>query len=146
MTYDDIPEDYREYAKNTKPMQEDKIDPAQKEALKQFVGKVMTDETLRQELKTERETSWKEAAGGQMKEALDEEEFLTFLAKQTEKYNERKLPPINETDERNRTMWKICQWTKKNSGITLADLDLKMKYDGIILKHQLELGEKLQIQ
>ena len=145
MTYDEIPEDYREYAKNTKPMQEDKIDPAAKEALKQFVGKVMTDESLRNDLKAERQKSWDEAGGAEPKECLNEEEFLTFLQKQTERYNDRKLPPINETEDRNRQMFNICRWTKKAEGITLADLDLKMKYDGIILKHQLELGEKLQI-
>ena len=59
-TVEDIPQEYRDFAKETKALMEDKIDSQQKDTLKQFVGKVMSDEQTRQELKEERENAFNE--------------------------------------------------------------------------------------
>ena len=59
MSLEDIPEKYKEFAKDTKALMEDKIDSQQKDNLKQFVGKVMSDEGVRTELKNEREEAFK---------------------------------------------------------------------------------------
>ena len=55
---EDIPQDYKDFAKETKALMEDKIDSTQKDTLKQFVGKVMSDEATRNELKEERESAF----------------------------------------------------------------------------------------
>ena len=139
-TVDDIPSDYRDFAKETKALMEDKIDSQQKDTLKQFVGKVMSDENTRIELKEERENAFKECDKDN-KSYLSESEWLEFIKIQRENYEKRGLPPLPESEERSKKMWQVCQFSKKG-GMTLEDLDTKMKYDGILLKAQLEAGEK----
>ena len=137
---EEIPAEYRDFAKETKALMEDKIDSQQKDTLKQFVGKVMSDEQTRNELKEERETAFN-AADKEKKGFLLEAEWLEFIKTQRDNYEKRGLPPLPESEERSRKMWQVCQFAKKG-GMTLEDLDTKMKYDGILLKAQLEAGEK----
>merc|ERR1712167_438116 len=104
--------------------------------LKQFVGKVMSDEQTRQELKDERETAFNDS-DKEKKGYLNEAEWLEFIKVQRDNYEKRGLPPLPESEERSKRMWAVCQFSKKG-GMTLEDLDTKMKYDGILLKAQLE--------
>ena len=139
-TVEDIPQNYRDFAKETKALMEDKIDSQQKDTLKQFVGKVMSDETTRNELKEEREAAFKQCDEDD-KGHLGEEEWIKFVKLQRDNYEKRGLPPLPESEERSRKMFNVCQFSGKG-GISLEDLDIKMKYDGILLKAQLEAGEK----
>ena len=137
---EDIPQNYRDFAKETKALMEDKIDSQQKDTLKQFVGKVMSDEQTRNDLKEERENAFNECDADN-KGYLNEDEWLNFVKLQRENYDKRGLPPLPESEERSRKMYAVCQFSGKG-GISLEDLDTKMKYDGILLKAQLEAGEK----
>ena len=101
---EDIPQNYRDFAKETKALMEDKIDSQQKDTLKQFVGKVMSDEQTRNELKEEREQAFNEADEGS-KGYLTEEEWLSFVKVQRENYDKRGLPPLPESEERSRKMF-----------------------------------------
>ena len=139
-TVEDIPQAYRDFAKETKALMEDKIDSQQKDTLKQFVGKVMSDEQTRTELKEEREHAFNEC-DSEGRGFLNEDEWLQFIKIQRENYEKRGLPPLPESDERSKKMFAVCQFSNKG-GMSLEDLDTKMKFDGILLKAQLEAGEK----
>ena len=100
----------------------------------------MSDEATRNELKEERENAFKECDKDN-KGYLTQDEWLEFIKLQRANYDKRGLPPLPESEDRSKKMWEVCQFAKKG-GMSLEDLDTKMKYDGILLKAQLEAGEK----